>query len=59
MTMVRTPPSPNFLLTSSHLDATAHIQQPQINESTLIAMQHHMAQQAAFSQIPDAVRSVS
>ena len=35
-----------------------HIQQPQIDESTLIAMQQHIAQQAAFSQIPDVVKSV-
>ncbi|EDQ99844.1 uncharacterized protein LACBIDRAFT_334691 [Laccaria bicolor S238N-H82] len=32
------------------------IPQPQIDESTLIAMQQHMAQQAAFSQIPDVVK---
>ena len=37
---------------------SAHIHQPQIDESTLIAMQHHMAQQAAFSQIPDDVKGV-
>jgi translation initiation factor 3 subunit L len=37
----------------------ARIQQPQIDESTLIAMQQHMAQQAAFSSIPDAVKAVS
>ncbi|KAF8154694.1 RNA polymerase I-associated factor PAF67-domain-containing protein [Crassisporium funariophilum] len=35
----------------------AHLHQPQIDESTLIAMQQHMAQQAAFSQIPDVVKS--
>ncbi len=35
-----------------------HIQPPQIDES-LIAMQQHIAQQAAFSQIPDVVKSVS
>ncbi|KAL1662090.1 RNA polymerase I-associated factor PAF67-domain-containing protein [Schizophyllum commune] len=34
----------------------AHMSQPQIDESTLIAMQQHMAQQAAFSQIPDVVK---
>ncbi|TFK37025.1 eukaryotic translation initiation factor 3 subunit 6 [Crucibulum laeve] len=34
----------------------AHMQQPQIDESTLIAMQQHMAQQAAFAQIPDVVK---
>ncbi|RDB26853.1 Eukaryotic translation initiation factor 3 subunit L [Hypsizygus marmoreus] len=34
----------------------AHIQPPQIDEATLIAMQQHMAQQAAFSQIPDVVK---
>ncbi|PPQ99963.1 hypothetical protein CVT24_009542 [Panaeolus cyanescens] len=35
----------------------AHIPQPQIDESTLLAMQQHMAQQAAFAQIPDVVKS--
>ncbi|KAF8958415.1 RNA polymerase I-associated factor PAF67-domain-containing protein [Flammula alnicola] len=35
----------------------SHMHQPQIDESTLIAMQQHMAQQAAFSQIPDVVKS--
>ena len=39
-------------------EISAHIHQPQIDESTLIAMQHHMAQQAAFSQIPDDVKGV-
>ncbi|KAG6828338.1 hypothetical protein H0H92_008352 [Tricholoma furcatifolium] len=34
-----------------------HIQQPQIDEHTLMAMQQHMAQQAAFSQIPDVVKA--
>jgi uncharacterized protein YneF (UPF0154 family) len=34
-------------------------QPPQIDESTLIAMQQHMAQQAAFAQIPDVVKRVS
>lgn len=33
-------------------------QPPQIDESTLIAMQQHMAQQAAFAQIPDVVKRV-
>lgn len=37
----------------------ARIQQPQIDESTLIAMQQHMAQQAVFASIPDAVKVVS
>ena len=37
---------------------SAQIPQPQIDESTLIAVQQHMAQQAAFQQIPDAVKSV-
>ena len=37
---------------------SAHIHQPQIDESTLLAMQQHMAQQAAFSQIPDDVKGV-
>ncbi|KAJ7220494.1 eukaryotic translation initiation factor 3 subunit 6 [Mycena pura] len=31
-------------------------QQPQIDEATLMAMQQHMAQQAAFAQIPDVVK---
>ncbi|KAG6877339.1 hypothetical protein C0993_008476 [Termitomyces sp. T159_Od127] len=43
---------------SGHFD-DAHIQQPQIDEATLLAMQQHMAQQAAFSQIPDVVKGVS
>lgn len=34
------------------------IAQPRIDEATLIAVQHQMAQQAAFSQIPDAVKRV-
>jgi hypothetical protein len=34
-------------------------QPPQIDESTLVAMQQHMAQQAAFAQIPDVVKRVS
>ena len=34
-------------------------QPPQIDESTLLAMQQHMAQQAAFAQIPDVVKRVS
>src|SRR5690606_32488151 len=37
----------------------APIPQPQIDESTLLAMQQHMAQQAAFAQIPDVVKGVS
>lgn len=32
--------------------------QPRIDEATLVAVQHQMAQQAAFSQIPDAVKRV-
>ncbi|EDR09730.1 uncharacterized protein LACBIDRAFT_319156 [Laccaria bicolor S238N-H82] len=36
----------------------SHIPQPQIDESMLIAMQQHMAQQAAFSQIPDVVKGL-
>jgi translation initiation factor 3 subunit L len=32
------------------------VQPPQIDESTFIAMQQHMAQQAAFAQIPDVVK---
>ncbi|KAF8908097.1 eukaryotic translation initiation factor 3 subunit 6 [Gymnopilus junonius] len=35
----------------------SQISQPQIDESTFIAMQQHMAQQAAFQQIPDVVKS--
>ncbi|EGN94376.1 hypothetical protein SERLA73DRAFT_188222 [Serpula lacrymans var. lacrymans S7.3] len=31
-------------------------QQPQLDESALLTMQQHMAQQAAFSQIPDVVK---
>ncbi|KAJ7740941.1 eukaryotic translation initiation factor 3 subunit 6 [Mycena maculata] len=31
-------------------------QQPQIDEATLMAMQQHIAQQAAFAQIPDVVK---
>ncbi|KAL0958932.1 hypothetical protein HGRIS_014248 [Hohenbuehelia grisea] len=34
----------------------ALIQPPQIDEATLIAVQQHMAQQAAFAQIPDVVK---
>jgi hypothetical protein len=34
------------------------IAQPRIDEATLAAVQHQMAQQAAFSQIPDAVKRV-
>lgn len=33
-------------------------QPPQIDESTLMAMQQHIAQQAAFAQIPDVVKRV-
>ncbi|KIM76905.1 hypothetical protein PILCRDRAFT_825908 [Piloderma croceum F 1598] len=32
------------------------VQPPQIDEGTLVAMQQHMAQQAAFAQIPDVVK---
>ena len=39
--------------------AAAHITQPQIGEATLMAVQQHMAQQAAFAQIPDVVKGVS
>jgi hypothetical protein len=35
------------------------VQPPQIDESTLVSMQQHMAQQAAFAQIPDVVKRVS
>jgi translation initiation factor 3 subunit L len=34
------------------------VQPPRIDEATLVAVQHQMAQQAAFSQIPDAVKRV-
>lgn len=37
----------------------APIQHPQLDEAALIAIQQHMAQQAAFSQIPDVVKAVS
>ena len=33
--------------------------QPQIDDATVFAVQQHMAQQAAFSQIPDVVKAVS
>jgi len=32
--------------------------QPRIDEATLVSVQHQMAQQAAFAQIPDAVKRV-
>ncbi|KAF8664118.1 hypothetical protein AX16_000808 [Volvariella volvacea WC 439] len=35
----------------------AHIPQPQINESALLAMQQHMAQRTALAQVPDVVKS--
>jgi len=47
-----------FLALESNGLSLAHIQQPQLDESTLVAMQQHMAQQAAFSQIPDVVKTV-
>ncbi|KAH6904297.1 eukaryotic translation initiation factor 3 subunit 6 [Coprinopsis sp. MPI-PUGE-AT-0042] len=34
-----------------------HLQQPQIDEAAFTAMQQHMQQQAAFSQIPDVVKA--
>ncbi|KAK7052328.1 eukaryotic translation initiation factor 3 subunit L [Favolaschia claudopus] len=40
---------------NGHYDDT-FFQQPQIDEATLMAMQQHMAQQAAFAQIPDVVK---
>ncbi|KAJ6611706.1 eukaryotic translation initiation factor 3 subunit 6 [Mycena sp. CBHHK59/15] len=40
---------------NGHYDDTL-FQQPQIDEATLVAMQQHMAQQAAFAQIPDVVK---
>jgi translation initiation factor 3 subunit L len=36
-----------------------HLSQPQIDEATLLAMQQHIAQQTAFAQIPDAVKTVN
>jgi hypothetical protein len=47
----------NFCLSSasSFLRTAA---QPRIDEATLVAVQHQMAQQAAFAQIPDAVKRV-
>ena len=44
------------VLTSLLRDANAA--QPRIDEATLVAVQHQMAQQAAFAQIPDAVKRV-
>ncbi|KAG6816006.1 hypothetical protein H0H87_009498 [Tephrocybe sp. NHM501043] len=41
---------------SGHFE-DAQIQAPQIDEATILAMQQHMAQQAAFSQIPDVVKA--
>ncbi|KAF9447334.1 eukaryotic translation initiation factor 3 subunit 6 [Macrolepiota fuliginosa MF-IS2] len=35
----------------------APIQHPQLDETAMIAIQQHMAQQAAFSQIPDVVKA--
>ncbi|KAJ7678236.1 eukaryotic translation initiation factor 3 subunit 6 [Mycena polygramma] len=40
---------------NGHYDDT-FFQQPQIDEATLMAMQQHMAQQAAFAAIPDVVK---
>ncbi|KAF8631456.1 hypothetical protein AX15_002394 [Amanita polypyramis BW_CC] len=40
---------------NGHYD-DAHLPHPQIDESTFLAMQQHMAQQAAFAQIPDVVK---
>jgi hypothetical protein len=47
--------SRSFLSAHSNLRCAA---QPRIDEATLVAVQHQMAQQAAFSQIPDAVKRV-
>ncbi|KAL0070998.1 hypothetical protein AAF712_001556 [Marasmius tenuissimus] len=41
---------------NSHYD-DAHIPQPTIDEATILAMQQHMQQQAAFAQIPDVVKA--
>lgn len=41
---------------NGHYD-DARIQQPQIDESALVAMQQHVAHQTAFSAIPDAVKA--
>ena len=51
-------PALSFIFSHLEKKIPVHIQQPQIDESTLIAMQQHIAQQAAFSQIPDVVKSV-
>jgi translation initiation factor 3 subunit L len=40
------------------LSSSAAAQPPRIDEATLVAVQHQMAQQAAFAQIPDAVKRV-
>ena len=48
----------HFFFSIRRLSFTAHMHQSQIDESTLMAMQHHIVQQAAFSQIPDVVKSV-
>ena len=49
------PYNPIFFTTHSN---TAHIQGPPIDDATLLAMQAHMAQQQAYQQIPDVVKSV-
>ncbi len=60
--MVRVPTT-RVSVSSDNLDIVnlplAQIQPTQIAEATLMAVQQHMAQQAAFSQIPDAVKNVS
>ena len=44
---------------SSHSNKPkAHIPQPQFDESTMMAVQHQIAQQTAFAQIPDVVKAV-
>jgi hypothetical protein len=40
------------------IDIPAPIQHPHLDEAALIAIQQHMAQQQAFSQIPDVVKAV-
>jgi hypothetical protein len=53
--MVRTSVQLLFLYPHHSPCATA---QPRIDEVTLVTVQHQMAQQAAFAQIPDAVKRV-
>lgn len=54
--MVRT--SVQLLSPYPHHSPCAAAQPPRIDEATLVAVQHQMAQQAAFAQIPDGVKRV-